>query len=488
MSANQCQSCGGTLSKIGIALYICDYCDSLHFMEKGVVRLMTEAELQPSVLKAELAVLKDRIEDQLKRVGKLEFKEVDPAGTLSIFKVFFYIFLGLGMMALLFWLPTLGLHGLYHLALRHHSSFTHGIYLATQSLIKPLEGFAVLCLATGGFAFYALIGFLMDRKRYANVNPVMDQWRTQKAKNELNKLHIAYRKLEAELKKRATGPAKPPAEKDVLLERINCERCGGNLEPAPEGESMTCPWCGHVHDPVELDGNALLEHNQNLLRVQHERAQFLTLLNQAQGSLARLESTHRFFTNAKVILPVSVAIPIMAFFCLVAVLVGSFIEHMPFELRNLGGEGFILAIGFGFFWSGAIMVETILYPPKRDKWLTRVKNLEEIVQAKSRVLTINMPPAKKFSKTPEPLAAKPDLDDPLEHQIVTVLIEKFQEETGIDLRQDPMAVKRMQEAAAKAKQELKSKENVTIDLQFIAGDEKGPRDLSLKLKRSRTGQ
>ncbi len=59
----------------------------------------------------------------------------------------------------------------------------------------------------------------------------------------------------------------------------------------------------------------------------------------------------------------------------------------------------------------------------------------------------------------------------------------FKEDTGIDLREDTMALQRLKEAAEKAKHELSSALETTINLPFITVDESGPRHLKVELSR-----
>ncbi len=63
------------------------------------------------------------------------------------------------------------------------------------------------------------------------------------------------------------------------------------------------------------------------------------------------------------------------------------------------------------------------------------------------------------------------------------LISRFQEETGIDLRQDKMALQRLKEAAEHAKHELSSASQTDVNLPFIAADDSGPKHLAATLSR-----
>ena len=57
-------------------------------------------------------------------------------------------------------------------------------------------------------------------------------------------------------------------------------------------------------------------------------------------------------------------------------------------------------------------------------------------------------------------------------------------ETGIDLKQDKLALQRLKEAAEKAKIELSSTSSTDINLPFITADASGPKHLNLKMTRA----
>jgi molecular chaperone DnaK len=72
-----------------------------------------------------------------------------------------------------------------------------------------------------------------------------------------------------------------------------------------------------------------------------------------------------------------------------------------------------------------------------------------------------------------------------DQQIMDWLIEEFKDETGIDLRSDRMALQRLKEAGERAKCELSTAEEATINLPFISADDSGPRHLSRNLTRGK---
>jgi molecular chaperone DnaK len=70
-----------------------------------------------------------------------------------------------------------------------------------------------------------------------------------------------------------------------------------------------------------------------------------------------------------------------------------------------------------------------------------------------------------------------------DQRVMDWLIDDFQQETGIDLRSDRMALQRLKEAAERAKCELSSAEMAQINLPFISADRNGPRHLARNLTR-----
>jgi molecular chaperone DnaK len=72
-----------------------------------------------------------------------------------------------------------------------------------------------------------------------------------------------------------------------------------------------------------------------------------------------------------------------------------------------------------------------------------------------------------------------------DQRIIDWLIEEFLRETGIDLRQDRMALQRLKEAAEKAKCELSTAQQTEIVLPFISADASGPKHLNTVLARQK---
>jgi molecular chaperone DnaK len=71
-----------------------------------------------------------------------------------------------------------------------------------------------------------------------------------------------------------------------------------------------------------------------------------------------------------------------------------------------------------------------------------------------------------------------------DHRLIEWLCDRFERDTGINLRHDRMALQRLKEQAEKAKHELSSSLTTEINLPFIAADATGPKHLVLTLKRS----
>ena len=74
-----------------------------------------------------------------------------------------------------------------------------------------------------------------------------------------------------------------------------------------------------------------------------------------------------------------------------------------------------------------------------------------------------------------------DFDD----TIVSYLIDEFKKDSGIDLRNDKLALQRLKEAAEKAKIELSSATQTEINLPFITADKTGPKHVNLKFTRAK---
>ena len=74
-----------------------------------------------------------------------------------------------------------------------------------------------------------------------------------------------------------------------------------------------------------------------------------------------------------------------------------------------------------------------------------------------------------------------DFDD----AIVNYLINEFKKDSGIDLRNDKLALQRLKEAAEKAKIELSAATQTEINLPFITADKTGPKHVNLKFTRAK---
>ena len=69
--------------------------------------------------------------------------------------------------------------------------------------------------------------------------------------------------------------------------------------------------------------------------------------------------------------------------------------------------------------------------------------------------------------------------------IIEFLADEFKKETGINLRDDRMALQRLKEAAEKAKIELSSAVQTDVNLPFITADQSGPKHLNVKITRAK---
>jgi len=78
--------------------------------------------------------------------------------------------------------------------------------------------------------------------------------------------------------------------------------------------------------------------------------------------------------------------------------------------------------------------------------------------------------------------------DDFDQALINHVADQFQREQGIDLRKDPMAMQRLQEACEKAKKELSTAQSSDINLPFITADATGPKHLQVTITRAQFEQ
>ena len=70
-------------------------------------------------------------------------------------------------------------------------------------------------------------------------------------------------------------------------------------------------------------------------------------------------------------------------------------------------------------------------------------------------------------------------------RIIDFLASEFKKDQGVDLKNDPLALQRLKEAAEKAKIELSSSQQTDINLPYITADASGPKHMNIKLTRAK---
>ncbi|MFI4954291.1 MAG: molecular chaperone DnaK [Gammaproteobacteria bacterium] len=70
-------------------------------------------------------------------------------------------------------------------------------------------------------------------------------------------------------------------------------------------------------------------------------------------------------------------------------------------------------------------------------------------------------------------------------RIIDYLVTEFKKEQGVDLRNDPLALQRLKEAAEKAKIELSSTTQTDINLPYVTADASGPKHLNIRMTRAK---
>ena len=70
-------------------------------------------------------------------------------------------------------------------------------------------------------------------------------------------------------------------------------------------------------------------------------------------------------------------------------------------------------------------------------------------------------------------------------RIIDFLASEFKKDQGVDLKNDPLALQRLKEAAEKAKIELSSSQQTDINLPYITADASGPKHMNIKMNRAK---
>lgn len=91
-------------------------------------------------------------------------------------------------------------------------------------------------------------------------------------------------------------------------------------------------------------------------------------------------------------------------------------------------------------------------------------------------------------KTFEVLATNGDTHlggEDFDSRLINYLVEEFKKEQGFNLKNDPLAMQRLKEAAEKAKIELSSTQQTDVNLPYITADATGPKHMNIKVTRAK---
>ncbi|GAA0704508.1 molecular chaperone DnaK [Dokdonella soli] len=70
-------------------------------------------------------------------------------------------------------------------------------------------------------------------------------------------------------------------------------------------------------------------------------------------------------------------------------------------------------------------------------------------------------------------------------RVIDYLVDEFKKDQGVDLKNDPLALQRLKDAAERAKIELSSAHQTEVNLPYITADSSGPKHLNIKLTRAK---
>ncbi len=75
--------------------------------------------------------------------------------------------------------------------------------------------------------------------------------------------------------------------------------------------------------------------------------------------------------------------------------------------------------------------------------------------------------------------------DDIDNILIDYIVSEFKKETGVDLKNDKMALQRLKEAAEKAKKELSTLHETDINLPYITADASGPKHINMSISRAK---
>ncbi|GLX77458.1 chaperone protein DnaK [Thalassotalea insulae] len=72
-----------------------------------------------------------------------------------------------------------------------------------------------------------------------------------------------------------------------------------------------------------------------------------------------------------------------------------------------------------------------------------------------------------------------------DNRLINYLVDEFKKDQGLDLKNDPLAMQRVKEAAEKAKCELSSAQQTDVNLPYVTADASGPKHMNIKVTRAK---
>ena len=72
-----------------------------------------------------------------------------------------------------------------------------------------------------------------------------------------------------------------------------------------------------------------------------------------------------------------------------------------------------------------------------------------------------------------------------DRRVIDYLVDEFKKDQGVDLKNDPLALQRLKDAAERAKIELSTAHQTEVNLPYITADASGPKHLNIKLTRAK---
>jgi hypothetical protein len=352
-----CESCGGTLSRVGMALYGCDFCGSLHYLDQAGARLLTAKHLAPELVQAELEVMGDEVGEQQAVVDRLRREKREALEKRKQIG-------GTGRILL-----TLVLGG-FEVALYPALIDRLRDVVRAPQVIQVAGALIalVMILIWSGYFYFAIVMPQRGPARWdARIKAAFEELQARKAiKKRIEGLMDQANQI------RWKAEHEGVAESRLGMHRVNCRQCGGSMEVKGEGP-LTCPYCG-AEQAAAVDEGTAGELAADAVRIREDLERYTAILAKEQEKLRERERLHGWVSSWLVRGPLLASVAGIVLFCLYAFWAGGYSDQLLKGLLELEVVPLSLL--------GSVYCEILSYPEARREAVARLARLKVLIQAK----------------------------------------------------------------------------------------------------------